>query len=267
MWGDNPTTAYLVLGLGNFGGGVAKARPAAAAGARRLGALRAARACGESSGAGWATPSAHRVPLAARPSAMATHPCSLLLSPPPSQSSPPPIALHPTPQGVTGFGSAIINLCVWIVFKCAGVPSGVPPRRAAAARPRGAALPAPQSGRGDAHGPRSPASRRPQTRPARPRSPPPGTLQQAVVSEALASTFIAPGLLYATQAHRNADAKLVASISTFVVRAGPTDPGEGGGEGLPPGPRGQVAHRGGAAAPAAAALPLSRGGGRGAAPQ
>lgn len=27
-------------------------------------------------------------------------------------------------QGVTGFGSAILNLCTWIVFKVAGMDSG-----------------------------------------------------------------------------------------------------------------------------------------------
>lgn len=26
MWSDNPATAYVVLGLGNWGGGVAKVR-------------------------------------------------------------------------------------------------------------------------------------------------------------------------------------------------------------------------------------------------
>lgn len=45
----------------------------------------------------------------------------------------------------------------------------------------------------------------------------PGTLQQAVVCEALSSTFIAPGLLYITRAHRTADFKMVSAISLFVV--------------------------------------------------
>jgi hypothetical protein len=44
-----------------------------------------------------------------------------------------------------------------------------------------------------------------------------GTLQQAVVCEALASTLIAPGLLYVTRAHANADLKMVAALSLFVV--------------------------------------------------
>lgn len=45
-----------------------------------------------------------------------------------------------------------------------------------------------------------------------------GSLQQAVVSEALASTLIAPGLLYITKAHTTADFKMVAAIALFVVR-------------------------------------------------
>ena len=49
---------------------------------------------------------------------------------------------------------------------------------------------------------------------------PAGTLQQAVVSEALASTLIAPGLLYATQAHTTADLRVVGAIALFVVRRG-----------------------------------------------
>lgn len=71
-------------------------------------------------------------------------------------------------QGLTGFGSGILNLCTWIVFMVAGVQSG--------------------------------------------------SLQQAVVCEALASTLIAPGLLYVTRAHATADLKVVAAISLFVVR-------------------------------------------------
>jgi hypothetical protein len=44
-----------------------------------------------------------------------------------------------------------------------------------------------------------------------------GTLQQAVICEALASTLIAPGLLYITRAHKTADLRTVAAISLFVV--------------------------------------------------
>ena len=44
-----------------------------------------------------------------------------------------------------------------------------------------------------------------------------GTLQQAVICEALASTLIAPGLLYITRAHKTADFRTVAAISLFVV--------------------------------------------------
>lgn len=46
----------------------------------------------------------------------------------------------------------------------------------------------------------------------------PGTLQQAVVTEALASTLMAPALLYVTRAHATADLTVVAAISLFVVR-------------------------------------------------
>jgi hypothetical protein len=35
------------------------------------------------------------------------------------------------PQGVTGFGSAILNLCCWIAFVVAGVDSGKLPASAA----------------------------------------------------------------------------------------------------------------------------------------
>lgn len=38
--------------------------------------------------------------------------------------------------------------------------------------------------------------------------------------EALASTLIAPGLLYVTRAHATADLKMVAAISLFVVSSG-----------------------------------------------
>jgi hypothetical protein len=46
-----------------------------------------------------------------------------------------------------------------------------------------------------------------------------GSLQQAVVTEALSSTLIAPGLLYVTRAHATADLRMVAAISLFVVSA------------------------------------------------
>ncbi|KAF6254072.1 hypothetical protein COO60DRAFT_1462905 [Scenedesmus sp. NREL 46B-D3] len=74
-------------------------------------------------------------------------------------------------KGVTGFGSAILNLCCWIAFVVAGVDSG--------------------------------------------------TLQQAVVTEALSSTLIAPGLLYVTRAHATADFRTTAAISLFVGLSSP----------------------------------------------
>lgn len=52
----------------------------------------------------------------------------------------------------------------------------------------------------------------------------PGTLQQAVVTEALASTLMAPALLYVTRAHATADLTVVAAISLFVVRGGEGNP-------------------------------------------
>jgi hypothetical protein len=144
-------------------------------------------------------------------------------------------------QGVTGFGSAIISLCTWIVFKSVGVQSGedgLYQHRAQAQgpdahhkaqrqshdhrilgslqRPHWIAAPWLQLGFLASPGP--PLVRRfapaGATRCIQCTA---GTLVQAVVTEALASTPIAPWLLYVTRAHQTADLRIVSAIALFVV--------------------------------------------------
>lgn len=68
-------------------------------------------------------------------------------------------------KGITGFGSAIINLCVWIGATCAGINAG--------------------------------------------------TLQQAVLTECIASEVVAIPLLLLTRAHATCDWALMLSLSIF----------------------------------------------------
>lgn len=109
------------------------------------------------------------------------------------------------PAGITGFGSAILNLCVWVVATCAGINSGEGGSRLAADDSVSVI-------------PRWPLD--------------PwltslvlvcflcaftGTLQQAVLTECIASMVLALPLLFMTKAHATADWALVFSLSLFGV--------------------------------------------------
>lgn len=108
-------------------------------------------------------------------------------------------------QGITGFGSAILNLCVWVVCTSIGINSGIYIiLHADSQHLMLQSLHVHQSACCYSHDQHKPSVVS-------------GTLQQAVLAECICSEVVALPLLFVTNAGRTCDWKIVSTLTLFGV--------------------------------------------------